>query len=261
MTVHDCTVNERIRIETKDTELLLGVSHENGRLYQLYFGEKIDAASDELILLEQLRSTDGFHPLNHEVYSGEGIDNYFETAIEVLHADSGISSLFTYASHTQTKIDDNHTKTEIVLKDTHYPFTVTLVYHAYINQNIIATHAIIQHEEKGTVQLRKYFSPALFVTAESYILNEFTGDWATESSMSQQYLRQGRKTIQSKSATRSNSFVSTFFELGLDHEPQETMGRVILGHIAWTGNFSMNFDIDPSNDLRILMGTNPTLAT
>ena len=261
MTVHDCTVNERIRIETQDLELLLGVSHENGRLYQLYYGPKLDQDSDNLVILEQLRATDGFHPLAHEIYSGEGIDNYFETAIEVCHSDYGISSLFTYASHTQTKIDDNHTKTEIVLKDTHYPFTVTLYYHAYLKQNIIVTNAHIQHEEKGAVQLRKYFSPALFVNAETYVLHEFTGDWGSESSMTSQILRPGRKTIQSKSATRSNSFVSTFFELGLDHEPEETMGTVILGHIAWTGNFSMNFDLDPANDLRILMGLNPALST
>ena len=38
------------------------------------------------------------------------------------------------------------------------------------------------------------------------------------------------------------------------------MGTVLLGHIAWTGNFSMNFDVDPSYDLRIITGTNPECA-
>ena len=251
---------ERIKIETKDLELLFGVEG-NGRLYQLYLGKKLSPETDELFHHEKLQGLDGFHPLTHEVYSGEGCENYFETAIEVCHFDNGISALFEYVSHKQTKIDDNATRTEIHMKDSHYPFNVTLVYKSYYNENVIVSNAIIQHEENGAVQLRKVFSPAIYLTAKDYYLNEFTGDWSAENSMSQQLLRQGKKTIQSKSASRSNIFASTFFELGLNRSPEETLGTVMIGHIAWTGNFSMNFDVDCSNDLRILTGINPTLST
>lgn len=38
---------------------------------------------------------------------------------------------------------------------------------------------------------------------------------------------------------------------------RETEGEVVLGTLNWTGNFRFTFDIDASNDLRVVSGINP----
>lgn len=38
---------------------------------------------------------------------------------------------------------------------------------------------------------------------------------------------------------------------------REAEGEVVLGTLNWTGNFRFTFDIDASNDLRVVSGINP----
>ena len=253
-------VRNYIRIETKDLELLLGVAA-NNRLYQLHLGKKLNERTDYLIHQQYYNSTDGsLKPLTHEVYSGEATDNFFETSISIRHTDGGISTELHYVSHSQNKIDDNVTKTEIILKDSVYNVNVKLNYKSYYQQNIFVTNAEITNDEDGDIELRKYLSGAIYFVDRKYVLNEFTGDCISEFTMTQQKLQVGRKTIASKFATRANMFASPFFELGLGGKPKETEGTVVLGHIAWTGNFAMNFDVDATHELRILCGVNPVIS-
>ena len=249
-----------IRLETQDLELLLGVSDEK-RLYQIYLGKKVSPQADSLFKFRIFESTDGaLKPITWECYSSEARDNFYECALSVKHVDGAIATQLEYVDHKQTKVDDNVTKTEITLKDPKYALTVKLFYTTYAKQNLFRANTEILNEESGEIELRKYFSNAIFFRAREYILNEYTGDWASEHTLTQQYLRVGKKTIDSKFASRSTMYASTFFELGIDNAPQETMGTVVLGHIAWTGNFSMNFDVDCVHDLRILTGINPNLS-
>ena len=250
----------RIRLETNDLELLFGVSEEN-RIYQIYHGKKLSSKADQFIYLKELDSTDALlRPITYEIYSSEARDNFFETSISIRHSDGAISTQLEYLSHKQEKIDENITLTEIIMKDSKYPITVKMNYKTYAKENMFVANTEITHNENNTIELRKYFSNAIFFTANEYILNEYTGDWATEQTLSSQKLRVGKKVIDSKFASRCNMYASSFFELGLNTAPQESSGTVVIGHIAWTGNFSMNFEVDASHDLRILSGINPNLS-
>ena len=249
-----------IRLETKDLELLLGVNDE-GRLYQLHLGKKVSQESDESFKFIKYPGTDAaLKPISHEIYSGEGRDNFYETCISIRHADGAISTQLDYVSHTQTKVNEDLTVTEFVLRDKIFPVTVKVIYKVYYNQNIFSTHTEISHEEKGTIELRKYFSGAIYFVDDKYVLNEYSGDWGSEFQRSTQTLQVGKKVIDTKFASRSAMYSSPFFELGLGHEPRENEGTVVLGHIAWTGNFSMNFEVDNTKELRVICGINPNLS-
>ena len=52
-------------------------------------------------------------------------------------------------------------------------------------------------------------------------------------------------------------FCSPFFILSLNQKAQENEGEVIIGTLAWTGNFRFTFEIDQNNGLRVLSGINP----
>ena len=130
------TEEKSIRIGTDDSEMIFKVA-DNGRLYQQYFGKKLVDYTG----LEQL-------PTKHEAYITNGMEDYFEPALRMTHADGNPSVLLKYVSHTEEKTPYG-TETAIVLRDDKYPVTVTLHYTAFDKENIIKSHAVIVHQENA----------------------------------------------------------------------------------------------------------------
>ena len=246
-----------IRIATDQTDLVLSVG-DNGRLYQVYFGEKLRHASD----LEKLpwsihAGSDGsVSQRGWEVYSGSGNEDYFEPAIAVTHSDGNPSTYLYYVSSTSKPVDGG-TQTDIVLRDDQYPFTVTLHYVAYEAENVIKTWSDISHEEKGSVTLTAYASTMLYFNRPAYYLTEFSGDWAKEVQMSSQRLQFGKKVIDTKLGSRAAMHTSPFFEVGLDSPVEENRGEVLMGTLGWTGNFRFTFEVDNVGNLRVIPAINP----
>ena len=233
-----------IVLETKNTSLVLTVGN-NKRLYQSYLGPKLAASTDYAALSG-----------GREVYLTAGMENQFEPAIRIVHADGNPSLELEYAS-SNTEKKDNVTTTRIVLKDSVYPVEVTLQYTVYYNEDVITCSSVIQHHEKKPVQLTQYASNMLHFNADSYWLTQFHGDWAREVNMVEEKLTNGIKSIDSKLGTRANFYQTPAFFLSLNEPSTETSGELIAGTLAWTGNFQFTFEIDQRNELRVRSGINP----
>ena len=238
------TEAKSIRIGTNDSEMIFKVA-DNGRLYQQYFGKKLVDYTG----LEQL-------PTKHEAYITNGMEDYFEPALRMTHADGNPSVLLKYVSHTEEKTPYG-TETAIVLRDDKYPVTVTLFYTAFDKENIIKSHAVIVHQEKRPVTLHDYASSMLHFDRESYYMTDFTGDWAREVDMTEQKLEYGKRIVDSKLGSRASMFTSPFFMVSMDGPARENSGEVLLGTIGWTGNFRFTFEVDNKKSLRIISGINP----
>src|SRR6476660_689207 len=133
------TQKQQIIIETKNTSLVLNVES-NKRVTQLYLGKKL--LSSEYELLQGGR----------EVYLTAGMENQFEPAIRMIHADGNPSLELQYVSH-QTQKKENVTTTDIVLRDPMYPSEVVLHYTSYFNEDVFKTWTEIRHREKKPVLL------------------------------------------------------------------------------------------------------------
>ena len=48
-----------------------------------------------------------------------------------------------------------------------------------------------------------------------------------------------------------------FFELGIDAPAREDSGQVMLGTLAWSGNFQFTFEVDNIGHLRVIPSVNP----
>jgi alpha-galactosidase len=238
-----CQSNKPIVIETRNSALVLTVGN-NQRVNQSYFGKRLSPTE-----YEQLKG-------GREVYLTAGMDNQFEPAIRMIHADGNPSLELKYLSHKSNTID-NITTTDIVLKDPVYPVEVILHYAAYINEDIIKTWSDIKHKEAKPVLLTHYASSLLHFTADEYWLTQFHGDWAREMNMVEEKLTNGIKSIESKLGTRTNFYQTQVFFLSLDKKSTETEGELIAGTLGWTGNFKFTFEVDQRNGLRILSGINP----
>jgi alpha-galactosidase len=235
--------NKPIVIETKNAALVLTVAN-NQRVNQSYFGKRLPATE-----YNQLKG-------GREVYLTAGMDNQFEPAIRMVHADGNPSLELKYVSH-KTNTVNNITTTDIALKDPVYPVDVILHYAAYINEDIIKTWTEIKHKEAKPVLLTHYASSLLHFTADEYWLTQFHGDWAREMNMVEEKLTNGIKSIESKLGTRTNFYQTQVFFLSLDKKSTETEGELIAGTLGWTGNFKFTFEVDQRNGLRILSGINP----
>ncbi len=236
---------QTIRITTDGTDLIYKVGS-NGRLYQSYLGSKLNNNGD----IEHL----GF---DGEAYITHGMEDYFEPAIRVLHNDGNPSLMLKYISHKLEQRPNNVLRTTIILQDDKYPVEVKLIFDAFEKENIIKSHTAIKHTEKKPITIYNYASSMLHLKRDKYYLTEFSGDWAHEVNMSEVELNFGKKQIDSKLGSRANMFSSPFFIVALDDKMSEDQGEVLLGTLAWTGNYRFTFEVDNSNNLRVISGINP----
>ena len=248
---------KNIRIATDHTDLVLQVP-ENGRLYQVYFGEKLrhEADLDNLGWQVHPASDGSAVARGWEVYSGSGNEDFFEPALAVTHADGNPSTYLYYVSHRSKPVDGG-TQTDIVLRDDRYPLEVTLHYVAYAEEDVIKTWSDISHKEKESVFLSAYASTMLYFSAGSYYLTEFSSDWAKEAQMSTQPLRPGKKVLDTKLGSRAAMHMHPFFLLGIGQPADEGQGQVLIGTLGWTGNFRFTFEVDNVGNLRVIPAINP----
>lgn len=233
-----------IVLQSKNTHLVLTVGN-NHRLYQSYLGTRLTAAAD----IEKLSG-------GREVYLTAGMENQFEPALRLVHADGNPSLELEYVSHkTEQKGDVSYTS--IILKDPAYPVEVTLQYKVYYNEDVITCNSTIQHQEKKPVRLTQYASNMLHFSADNYWLTQFHGDWAREVNVVEEKLTNGIKSLESKLGARANFYQTPAFFLSLNNPATETSGELIAGTLGWTGNFQFTFEIDQRNQLRVRSGINP----
>ena len=249
-----------INIGTDKTDLVLQVA-EDGRLYQTYFGEKLLDADDlATIPMKKVRAGNGtFNTRAREVCSCSGNEDYFSPALGMVHTDGNRSTYLYFQSMSETSVPGGR-RTDITLRDKVYPVEVVLHYEVYPKENVIVSWSDVCHHEKGVVRLMEQNSPLVFLEAGRYYLTEFSGDWASEARMSTQELRFGKKIVDTKLGSRANIFCSPFFELGLDAPAKEQGGTVLMGTIAWVGNWRYTLEIDNHNLLCVSAGLNPTAS-
>lgn len=252
---------QRIDISTSKTDLILKVG-DNKRLYQTYLGEKLLNKSDGDILPWHVKGgSDGsVSERGWEVYPGSGAEDYYEPALAMTHYDGNLTTILQYSDHTQQQTPFGAI-TEIRLKDKLYPVEVTLHYESYYKENIIKTWATISNNGKSAVALWRYASAMLYFNRSEYYLTEFSSDWAKEAQMRTQPLCFGKKVIDTKLGSRAAMHTHPFFEIGLDTPASENRGEVLMGTLAWTGNFQFTFEVDNVGNLRILPSINPYAST
>lgn len=247
---------QSIRINTDNIDLILQVSPKN-RLYQVYLGEKLNSTADfDHFNWNIYAGSDGAYGIRgREAYPGSGGEDMFEPALAITHADGNQTTYLYYKKSTQKAVPGG-TETIIELADDKYAVQVTLHYVAYMKENVIKTWSEIKHNEKSSIMLWRYASGMFYFNSSKYFLTNYHSDWAREGQPAVQQLQFGKKIVDTKLGTRADEQSEPFFEIGFDQPAQENQGRVMLGTIGWTGNFSFTFEIDNVNCLRVIPAIN-----
>ncbi|MBO7318197.1 MAG: alpha-galactosidase, partial [Bacteroidales bacterium] len=138
-----------IAISTNDIQLVYKVDKKN-KLRQCYFGESMDANAQHVQLTK------------HDAYPTFGTSYVNEPALRAVHADGNTSTELVYVSHKTEVSAEGIEHTEIELRDSYFPFNVTLCFNAYQKENVIEAWSVIKHTEKKPVMLYNYASSHLF---------------------------------------------------------------------------------------------------
>ncbi|MGI4832642.1 MAG: alpha-galactosidase [Janthinobacterium lividum] len=248
-----------IPILTESTALVLQTDASQ-RLNTVYFGAPLAQAADYAGAAAQYSFKDSNAGFYSNAYTPAGTWNLSEPALEVTHADGNPSLELHYVRHTVTQPDAHSTLTRIVLRDPVYPFEVTLCYRAWAQENVIEQWAELVHHEKKPVVLQKYASANLYFTRKDFYLTTFQGQYAREMQPAETRLLPGTRSVSSQLGTRAMLLQTPNFVLGLGQPAAENEGTVLLGQLAWSGNFKLDFEVDSYQNLRLLAGINPAAS-
>ncbi|HUB65995.1 MAG TPA: alpha-galactosidase [Candidatus Methylacidiphilales bacterium] len=235
-----------IRISTANSEIVL-VTGSDGRLYQLGYGKK-GANFDSVTKLVR----------TGEFYPPYGNGYLYEPAVQAIHADGNTSTDLTYVKTETFPVDADTTYYRIELKDSFYPFFVSLCFKAYHKEDLIEAWTEIHHAENAPVTLFRFASSSPVIPrGNAYWMTQFIGDYAHEANLSEEKLTPGLKILDSKLGVRADYYRNPSFILALGKQAQEDSGEVYGGTLAWSGSFQFAFDMDTLGHLRVLAGINP----
>ncbi|MGH2622123.1 MAG: glycoside hydrolase family 36 N-terminal domain-containing protein, partial [Sphingobacterium sp.] len=244
-----------IVLTTKNIAMVLSVE-ENKDVNMIYLGDKLENESDYKLVSGQYKQAHDYTNMYQSAYTSSGTRNLLEPAISVEHSDGNQSLDLKYVSHAIKTLSPNQKQVTVVLKDEVYPFSVELHYLTNFEQNVIEQWSVINHQEKKPVKLVKYASANLSVKGSDFYLRHYHGDWISEMQPETHKLTHGIKTLDSKLGARTNLFQSSYFALAMDEPMSEDKGTVLMGGLEWSGNFRVDFEKDPQDNLRIIAGIN-----
>lgn len=245
-----------IPIETDSHAIVLQTDSKN-LLRTIYFGKRLMATEDYSNAYKVHRLDDDNAGIYNAAYTPSGTWNLAEPAIQVKHGDGNPSLELKYVTHSQEQVEGDATLTGVVLKDDVYPFQVTLYYKVWKKENVIEQWAEIQHHEKKPVVLQKYASANLYFANTDFYLTTYHGMWAKEMQPAEMKLERGMRSVDTKLGTRAMLFQHPNFILSVGKPAAENEGDVILGQLAWSGNFKLEYEVDAYNNLRFIAGINP----
>ena len=246
-----------IPVESRNSAILLQTDKDN-RLRMVYSGGVLSDKNEYNTVADQYNLKDeNAAGVYNNAYSTAGTYSLIEPAMQVTHADGNLSLDLKYISHDVKNIDANTVLTSVVLRDGVYPFTVTLFYKVWKNENVTEQWAEITHTEKQPVILQKFASANLYFAKKDFYLTTFQGQYASEMQPAETHLEPGMHSVESKLGTRAMLVQNPNFILSFGKPASETEGDVMLGQLAWSGNFKEEFEVDSYHHLRLIAGINP----
>ena len=245
-----------IPITTNSNMMLLQTDSDN-RLRNVYFGKPLENENEFATVSAGYNYDYSNQGIYNSAYTPSGTWNLSEPAIQVKHADGNTSLELKYVSHKTEKIDANSSITSIILKDPIYPFEVTLFYKVWAKENVIEQWTEIKHNEKKAVLLQKYASANLFFGGKDFYLTSFQGEYLKEMQPVETKLVQGIRSLDTKLGTRAMLTQTPNFMVSFGKPASENDGTVMLGQLAWSSNFKLEFEIDSNKNLRLIAGINP----
>ena len=240
-------VMAQVRVTTPETELVLK-AEKGSDLKILYYGSRLCDAD--------LAGLEAAGVAGIDAYPAYGFHCASEASIGVTHADGNMSTVLKVDTVSQSQ-ENGAQITRIRLKDTVYPFYVTVCYKAYQDVDMIETWTEIENLGKKAVTLTRFDSGHLPVRVGDVWISHLHGTWAAEGRLTQEPLERGMMVIKNKDGARNAHTDHSEVMFSLDGKPQENAGRVIGAALCYSGNYALRIDTRDTDYHEFFAGINP----
>ena len=144
------------------------------------------------------------------------------------------------------ELDDDREEAVFYGKDPSYPVRVEIHVRSHRESDAFLQWAVIRNEGREGIRLHRAASAQLNLRAERYFVTSFRGTWGGESLMSEEEVARGHElALVSGTGTRAAQEGSPGFVISLDGPAREDSGEVVLGALAWPGNYRIWFRHSP----------------
>ena len=237
----------QVRVTTPETEMVLKADA-GSELKVLYYGARLSDAD--------VAGLEAAGAAWVDAYPAYGFHCAGEASIGVTHADGNMSTVLKVDTVSQSQ-ENGAQITRIRLKDTVYPFYVTVCYKAYQDVDMIETWTEIENLGKKAVTLTRFDSGHLPVRVGDVWISHLHGTWAAEGRLTQEPLERGMMVIKNKDGARNAHTDHSEVMFSLDGKPQENAGRVIGAALCYSGNYELRIDTRDTDYHEFFAGINP----
>lgn len=178
--------------------------------------------------------------------------NFLEPCLQA-HSNGIRAGQFVFDSY-QIEEGIEFQRLKISLKETNLHLELDLIYDVYEKHDVISRKAVLKNEGENSVYVRRMFSGALHPPKrDKLIFRYLSGKWAAENQISDQELKQGNFTIQSKFGTTGHCFNPAF---AIHENATEETGEVWFGLLAYSGSWKISVEKTAFGTVTVLGGRN-----
>lgn len=232
---------DSVHLLTRSSQMTL-FRDEQGRVRRAYYGPRLREPGDALANVAEA-------PLLYSTLgdSVTGLPNASEEySVCVTQADGTLSLRLECQGWEVLELDDDREEAVFYGKDPSYPVRVEIHVRSHRESDAFLQWAVIRNEEREGIRLHRAASAQLNLRAERYFITSFRGTWGGESLMSEEEVTRGHElSLVSGTGTRAAQEGSPGFIISLDGPAREDAGEVVLGALAWPGNYRIWFRHSP----------------
>ena len=232
---------DSVHLLTRSSQMTL-CKDEQGRVRRAYYGPRLHQPEDALE-----NAADAPLLYSSLADSVTGLPNASgEYCICVTQADGALSLSLECQGWEVLELDDDREEAVFYGKDPSYPVRVEIHVRSHRESDTFLQWAVVRNEGKEGIRLHRAASAQLGLRAERYFVTSFRGTWGGESLMSEEEVARGHElALVSGTGTRTAQEGSPGFIISLDGPAREDSGEVVLGALAWSGNYRIWFRHSP----------------
>ncbi len=269
---------KRFKLDTSASSYVFGMN-EDGILVHYYYGKPL--FEDNVAYLAERFGQAGISAKPHYAPGGKftldsapqeyptfGTGDYRPEALRICDADGHNATLIHYVSHKiyagkpaipgqpSTFGTEKEVMTlEILCVDRHTNAEVTLYYSVFSDLPVITRRVSVKNASGRPLEIERIFSTCVDYHTSDYDLIHLPGRWCRERNVTRAPLGKLTQTISSNRGS-SGHFQNPFAAI-VSHDATEKSGEAYGYNFVYSGNFTIDVDVDAFSSARFLMGMNP----
>ncbi len=251
--IHYDEAAHTFRMDAAGVSYVFGVN-QNGALQTLYWGKRLRPA-DPFPEAHADPGNSGFDlPVNAtpQEFAGWGGGLVVVPDLKITFPDGNRDLVLHYLSNA---IRDN--ALTITLKDISRDVFVDLRYEMDSRTGVLARSARVENRTHEPFTIEQAFAATWNLPASSdYQLRYLTGRWAGEWNLQQGALQPGKVVLESRRGSTGDE-ANPWFAIERGSQPDQDVGDVWFGALAWSGSWQINIEADWENRPRVTGGYTP----